>query len=212
MTQLKRRAYDPLKRLLDFMSALFLLVLTLPIQAILTLLVALKLGRPVIFSQQRPGKDGKIFTLYKFRTMRSVDASKGLVSDQERLTAFGRRLRSTSLDELPTLWNVVRGDMSMVGPRPLLVQYLDRYSPEQSRRHEARPGVTGLAQVSGRNAIGWDEKFALDVWYVDNRSISLDVTILYKTFSTVVSRKGINQAGEATMAEFRSSAANEERD
>lgn len=210
MTRSKRRPYDAVKRVLDFVSAAILLILTLPIQAIVALLVALKLGRPVIFAQQRPGKDERIFTLYKFRSMKSVDESKGLVSDEDRLTPFGRRLRSTSLDELPTLWNVIRGDMSMVGPRPLLVEYLVRYSPDQARRHEVRPGVTGLAQVSGRNAIHWDQKFSLDVRYVDNRGLGLDAAILMRTLSTVVAREGISYDGQATMAEFQPSKSQEE--
>lgn len=197
-----RRPYDSMKRGLDFVSALVLLVLTLPIQLVVAVLVAVKLGRPVLFSQPRPGKDGNIFTLYKFRSMKSIDEAKGLVTDEDRLTPFGKKLRSTSLDELPTLLNVVNGDMSMIGPRPLLVEYLPRYSKKQSRRHEVRPGVTGLAQVNGRNAISWDEKFDLDVEYVDSRSLSLDASILVKTFSAVFARRGISQGGHVTMPKF----------
>ncbi|KQV78061.1 UDP-galactose phosphate transferase [Nocardioides sp. Root122] len=178
------------------------LILSAPLQLVIALLVHRKLGSPVLFRQPRPGKDGQIFELAKFRTMLEPDESRGLVTDEQRMTAFGAFLRSTSLDELPTLWNVVRGDMSLVGPRPLLVQYLDRYTPEQARRHEVRPGVTGLAQVSGRNAITWDEKFARDVEYVDNHSLRLDVRILWRTVVQVLKRDGISAAGDATMPEF----------
>jgi len=200
---LSGRRYDPIKRAIDVLVGAALLVLTLPIQAVLALLVRRKLGRPVLFRQQRPGKDEKIFELVKFRSMLDPDPSRGLVTDEQRLTPFGALLRSTSLDELPTLWNVVRGDMSLVGPRPLLVQYLDRYSQEQRRRHEVRPGITGLAQVSGRNAIGWDAKFAKDVEYVDRRSLALDARILIRTLGHVVRRQGIAAEGAATMPEFR---------
>ena len=178
------------------------LLVTLPIQIVVAVLVALRLGRPVLFRQRRPGRDGVQFVLIKFRTMRDFDPARGLVTDAERLTRFGRILRRTSLDELPTLWNVLRGDMSLVGPRPLLVQYLDRYTPEQARRHEVRPGVTGLAQVRGRNALSWAEKFAADIEYVEHRSLRLDLAILCRTVSIVLRRKGISAAGEATMAEF----------
>ncbi|RGE19778.1 sugar transferase [Leucobacter sp. wl10] len=197
-----KRPYDALKRVLDFVTALVLLVLTAPIQLVVAALVSVKLGRPVLFRQARPGRNGRIFTLLKFRSMLPVDETRGRVSDADRLTPFGVKLRSTSLDELPTLWNVVRGDMSMVGPRPLLVEYLERYTPEQARRHEVRPGVTGLAQVSGRNAISWSEKFAFDVAYVDKRSFGLDTRIVAKTLSAVLSRRGINQGGHATMTKF----------
>ena len=174
-------SYDPVKRLIDLVVGGIALVVSAPLQAVVAILVRRKLGSPVLFRQPRPGKDGVIFEMAKFRTMLEVDESKGLVTDEQRMTKFGALLRSTSLDELPTLWHVVRGDMALVGPRPLLVRYLDRYTPEQRRRHEVRPGVTGLAQVSGRNAITWDEKFAKDVEYVDNRSLFLDLTIVGRT-------------------------------
>jgi lipopolysaccharide/colanic/teichoic acid biosynthesis glycosyltransferase len=178
------------------------LVLSLPLQLLVAVLVRLKLGAPVLFGQDRPGKDEQIFRLIKFRTMLEPDPAQGLTTDEERLTSFGAWLRATSLDELPTLWNVVRGDMSLVGPRPLLVQYLERYSPEQARRHEIRPGVTGLAQVSGRNAVGWEAKFALDVRYVDRRSLALDLRILVRTVPHVLRRGGIAPEGAATMPEY----------
>ena len=155
------------------------------------------LGRPVFFRQPRPGLHGRPFALVKFRTMRA-----GTGSDAERLTRFGRFLRTTSLDELPELWNVLRGDMSLVGPRPLLMQYLERYTPEQARRHEMKPGITGWAQVNGRNALTWDERFALDVWYVDHWSLALDLRILARTLGAILRRKGITAPGSATMPEF----------
>lgn len=197
-----RRPYDLVKRALDLVVALLALVLLSPVIAITAILVAVKLGRPVIFSQPRPGRDGKVFTLLKFRSMRNVDESRGWVTDADRLTPFGVRLRSTSLDELPSLVNVLRGDMSIVGPRPLLVEYLDRYTPEQARRHEVRPGITGLAQVSGRNAISWEDKFALDVKYVDRRSVGLDLRIVFATLASVVRRDGISADGHVTMTKF----------
>lgn len=182
-----------------------LLVLS-PLLVILFVLVRQKLGSPVFFRQQRPGLYGKPFTLVKLRTMTDArDAQGSLLSDAERLTRFGQFLRSTSLDELPSLWNVLRGDMSLVGPRPLLMQYLDRYTPDQARRHEVRPGVTGWAQVNGRNAISWEEKFALDVWYVDNVSFALDAQILFRTVLRVLRRDGVSQPGQATMKEFMGS-------
>jgi lipopolysaccharide/colanic/teichoic acid biosynthesis glycosyltransferase len=165
--------------------------------------VRLKLGTPVFFRQQRPGLHGKPFRMVKFRTMTDArDAQGNLLPDAERLTRFGKFLRSSGLDELPELWNVVKGDMSLVGPRPLLMQYLDRYTPEQARRHEVRPGVTGWAQVNGRNAISWEQKFAYDLWYVDNLSFWLDLKILWLTVRKIIVREGISQAGQATMEEF----------
>lgn len=194
--------YARLKRAIDFLVGGSALLLSAPVQAVIALLVFRKLGSPVIFKQPRPGLDGEIFELRKFRTMVEVDEARGLVTDEQRLTPFGRALRSTSMDELPTLWNVVRGDMSLVGPRPLLVRYLARYTPEQQRRHEVRPGVTGLAQVSGRNALSWNEKFALDVEYVDTASLRLDLRILSQTLSKVLRREGISASDDATMPEF----------
>lgn len=195
-------AYDPVKRALDVAVGGLALVISLPLQGVVGLLVRKNLGSPVLFRQQRPGKDGKIFELIKFRTMLDVDEAKGLVTDAQRLTPFGSLLRSTSVDELPSLWNVVKGDMSLVGPRPLLVRYLDRYNPTQARRHEVRPGVTGLAQVSGRNALSWENKFAKDIEYVDNRSLWLDLRIIFLTVAKVVKRDGIAAEGEVTMSEF----------
>lgn len=198
-----RRPYDGAKRVIDIVAGSILLVLTLPLQAGIALRIRMKLGSPVLFRQGRPGRHGEIFELVKFRTMRDARTGEGTEADGERLTPFGRRLRALSLDELPTLLNVIRGDMSLVGPRPLLVAYLDRYTPEQARRHEVRPGVTGLAQVSGRNAISWEDKFRLDVSYVDNRSIKLDTKILVKTIVPVLHRRGISEdEGIATMTEF----------
>ncbi|GEP28556.1 sugar transferase [Cryobacterium levicorallinum] len=196
--------YDFAKRGGDVLFATIALVISFPVQIVIATLVAVKLGRPVLFAQPRPGLSGRIFTLYKFRTMKNVDSAEDLRTDAERLTPFGMALRATSLDELPTLINVVVGDMSLVGPRPLLVAYLDRYTAEQARRHDVRPGVTGLAQVMGRNALSWAEKFALDVYYVDHRSLAMDVFILFKTVRAVVKRDGISAADNATMPEFQS--------
>ncbi len=192
-----------LKRLFDiFVSASVLLILA-PILLFVALLVATKLGRPIVFSQARPGLNGKVFTMYKFRSMTDErDESGELLPDNVRLTPFGRFLRSTSLDELPELWNILRGDMSLVGPRPLLVQYLPLYNDEQKKRHNVRPGVTGWAQVNGRNAIAWDEKFKLDVWYVENQSFLLDIKIIFLTVLRVVQRKDISAEGEATTKYF----------
>lgn len=196
-----------MKRLFDcIVSAAVLLALS-PLLAVLWLLVRRKLGAPVIFRQQRPGKAGVSFTLFKFRTMADVrDANGHLLPDAERLTPFGRWLRASSLDELPELWNILRGDMSFVGPRPLLIHYLERYSPEQMRRHHVRPGLTGWAQINGRNAQSWEERLRLDVWYVDNRSFLLDLKILWLTFGKVLRREGISAEGEATMGEFTGTA------
>jgi lipopolysaccharide/colanic/teichoic acid biosynthesis glycosyltransferase len=191
------------KRIFDLLIALPALILLSPLMAVLALLVRVKLGTPVFFRQQRPGLHGRAFCMVKFRTMTDArDAQNVLLPDADRLTSFGRFLRSASLDELPELWNVVVGDMSLVGPRPLLMQYLDRYTPEQARRHAVRPGVTGWAQVNGRNAISWEQKFAYDVWYVDNLSFWLDLKILGMTVRKIIVREGISQAGQATMEEF----------
>jgi len=191
------------KRALDVTVAAFGLVLLSPVILLSTLLVLFSVGRPILFRQKRPGKNGVPFTLLKFRTMREErDAAGRLLPDGERLTFSGRVLRATSLDELPQLWNVMRGDLSLVGPRPLLMQYLDRYTPQQMRRHEVLPGITGWAQVNGRNALSWPEKFQLDVWYVDHWSLWLDLRILCKTTWQVLTRKGISQEGHVTMPEF----------
>lgn len=197
-----RRAtrYDAVKRAIDLGLSAVALVVSAPVQAAVAVTVLVAHGRPVYFRQPRPGRDGLVFELVKFRTMRDPDDQR--LDDADRLTPVGRFLRSTSLDELPTLWNVLRGDMSLVGPRPLLVAYLDRYTPEQARRHEVRPGVTGLAQVSGRNALAWQDRFALDVDYVDQRSLALDLSILWRTAGAVLRQRGITGAGEATMSEF----------
>lgn len=199
---LKGRAYDPLKRALDIVASAAGLVLVAPILGVTALLVKKNLGSPVLFRQKRPGRDGKVFTLLKFRSMKDVDPEAGLVEDADRLTEFGTLLRSTSLDELPSLVNVLRGEMSIIGPRPLLVEYLDRYTPQQARRHEVRPGVTGLAQVSGRNEVEWDRKFDLDVEYVDSRSLALDISVLWRTVSSVLRRDGVSAEGHATVAPF----------
>lgn len=195
-----------MKRLFDFCVAAFaLVVLAVPLFC-LAILVRTRLGSPVLFAQTRPGKDGKPFRMVKFRTMTDERGPDGtLLPDAERLTRFGRLLRATSLDELPELWNVLNGDMSLVGPRPLLMEYLPLYSPEQARRHEVRPGVTGWAQVNGRNALSWEEKFALDVWYVDHQSFWLDIRILWLTVRKVLVREGISASGEATMSRFTGS-------
>lgn len=195
-----------MKRTLDILGSLLgLAVLALPL-ALLVLLVRWKLGSPVFFIQERPGLRGRVFRIMKFRTMTDHRDNNDLpLSDEARLTPFGRWLRGTSLDELPELINVLRGDMSFVGPRPLLVEYLPLYSPEQARRHEVRPGITGWSQVNGRNALDWEQRLAMDVWYVDNRSLWLDFRILARTLSIVVRREGISQEGQATMERFRGS-------
>ena len=191
------------KGVLDRVLSAIGLVVLIPVLAGLAFLVRQRLGSPVLFRQVRPGVYGRPFEMVKFRTMTDARGPDGeLLSDAYRLTPLGRFLTSSSLDELPELWNVVRGDMSLVGPRPLLMRYLDRYTPEQARRHEVRPGITGLAQVSGRNAISWDDKFALDVWYVDHRSLALDLKILARTVLKVIRRDDIAAPGEATMPEF----------
>ena len=193
-----------MKRCCDLVFAAIAGFVFAPLIVLLAICVRLFLGIPVLFRQQRPGLHGRPFMMYKFRTMtNATDADGRLLPDSERLTRFGKLLRSTSLDELPELWNVLKGDMSLVGPRPLLMQYLDRYTPEQMRRHDVKPGITGWAQIHGRNAISWEEKFALDVWYVDHQSFWLDVKILARTIWKVVYREGISQQGEATMQEFQ---------
>ncbi|MBO0614352.1 sugar transferase [Thiothrix fructosivorans] len=195
-----------MKRTTDFIAALCLLILFSPILLVVALLVSRKLGSPVLFSQVRPGLYGKPFRMIKFRTMTDArDANGELLPDSIRLTAFGKFLRSSSLDELPGLWNVLKGDMSLVGPRPLLMEYLPRYTPQQARRHAVRPGITGWAQVNGRNAISWNQKFKLDVWYVDNQSFWLDLKILLLTVKKVFVREGISAEGEATMPKFTGS-------
>jgi len=191
------------KRVLDVVGAAGALVVSSPIQLAAAVSVRRQMGSPVLFRQERPGLEGRPFVLFKFRTMRSPELGEDPVdSDAQRLTPLGRFLRSSSVDELPEFWNVLRGDMSLVGPRPLLMEYLDRYTPEQSRRHEVRPGITGWAQVNGRNSVSWDEKFAMDVWYVDHVSFGLDIRILCRTIAAVVGRSGISAAGHETMSEF----------
>lgn len=195
--------YPRVKRAGDAALAGLGLIVTAPLMAATAAAVAVKLGRPVLFTQERPGLGGEIFTLYKFRSMKEVSQFEGPVSDADRLTPFGRALRASSLDELPSLWNVLRGDMSLVGPRPLLPEYLELYSARQARRHEVRPGITGLAQVSGRNAMAWAERLEMDVQYVETLSIETDARILWKTIRTVARRDGISADGEATMPRFR---------
>jgi len=197
------RGHDRVKRVADLVVAVPIFVLTLPIQAVTAMVLRVRLGSPVLFRQRRPGLHGEPFVMVKFRTMLEEDPEHGLADDASRMTPLGHWLRATSVDELPTLWNIIRGDLSLVGPRPLLMQYLDRYSPEQARRHEVRPGLTGLAQVSGRNALSWEDKFRLDVEYVDHHSLGGDLKILLATVRAVVKRDGISSVGEATMPEFR---------
>lgn len=195
-----------MKRLFDFLLSLVGLLVLAPPLLLLVLLVRYKLGGPVFFRQIRPGLHGKPFEMVKFRTMTDACGADGaLLPDALRLTPFGRFLRASSLDELPELWNVLKGDMSLVGPRPLLMEYLPLYNPEQARRHAVRPGITGWAQVNGRNAICWEEKFALDTWYVDHQSLALDIRILWLTIRKVLVREGISAAGEATMGKFTGS-------
>lgn len=195
-----------IKRLIDFFVAFIGLIILSPLLILIALLVRVNMGAPVLFRQVRPGLHSRPFILYKFRTMRDLRDDEGrLLPDEMRLTRLGRILRSTSLDELPELFNVLKGEMSLVGPRPLLMEYLNRYTPEQARRHEVKPGITGWAQVNGRNAITWEEKFKLDVWYVDNWNLGLDLKILGMTFIKVLKREGISAGGHATMPEFRGS-------
>jgi len=192
------------KRVFDLLMTIPAILILSPLILIISLSAALFLGAPILFRQPRPGLNGQFFMLLKFRTMTDArDANGALLPDAARLTPFGRFLRASSLDELPELLNVLKGDMSLVGPRPLLMQYLDRYTPEQARRHEVRPGITGWAQVNGRNAITWEEKFKLDVWYVDNWSMWLDIKIIVLTIWKILKREGISQPGQATMEEFR---------
>ena len=199
-----------MKKIFDFTVALGALAILSPVLGVVAIIVRAQLGAPVLFCQTRPGLQGKPFSILKFRTMTNArDAQGNLLPDAQRLTRFGRFLRSTSLDELPELFNVLRGDMSLVGPRPLLMAYLPLYSAEQARRHEVRPGITGWAQVNGRNALSWEEKFAMDVWYVDHRSLWLDMKILVLTVRKVLARDGISATGEATMPRFTGSAGRE---
>lgn len=194
-----------MKRLFDLIFSLILIVTLLPVLFFITIFVRINLGTPILFRQQRPGLNGKPFVLNKFRTMRQVEEVEvfsGVGSDSLRITRFGSFLRSTSLDELPSLWNVLKGDMSLVGPRPLLMDYLSRYTPTQARRHLVKPGITGHAQVNGRNSLSWEEKFALDTWYVDNQNLTLDLNILWRTIKKVAIRDGITAEGEVTTTEF----------
>jgi lipopolysaccharide/colanic/teichoic acid biosynthesis glycosyltransferase len=195
-----------MKRLFDFFVALAALLTLLPVLLVLYVIIAIKMGIPVFFVQARPGMQGNIFKMVKFRSMTDAKGTDGeLLPDAQRLPAFGQMLRATSLDELPELWNVLKGEMSLVGPRPLLIEYLDKYTHEQARRHLVRPGVTGWAQVNGRNALSWEEKFALDTWYVDNRSFWLDIKILFMTVKQVFKRDNISQDGHVTMEKFKGS-------
>ncbi|MGP4969942.1 sugar transferase [Psychrobacter aquimaris] len=192
-----------IKRLFDITAATTALLILSPVYAITAYKVKKNLGSPVIFKQTRPGLNGKPFEMIKFRSMKdAIDTDGNPLEDDERLTVFGKALRNSSLDELPELWNVIKGDMSLVGPRPLLMEYLPLYNDEQARRHHVRPGITGYAQVNGRNAIGWNEKFALDTWYVDHQSLWLDIKILFKTVKKVIIKDGISADGEATMSKF----------
>ncbi len=195
-----------IKRLFDLTLGFILLILSAPVMIVLAVLVKSKMGSPVFFRQKRPGLGGRPFYLFKLRTMSDVlDEQGALLPDEQRLTKLGQNLRKFSLDELPQLINVVRGELSFVGPRPLLMQYLDRYTPEQARRHEVKPGITGWAQVNGRNAISWEDKFILDLWYVDNRSLLLDLKILWLTVVKVLRAEGVSGEGSATMSEFMGS-------
>ncbi|MBI9049454.1 MAG: sugar transferase [Anaerolineaceae bacterium] len=208
MTQSSLEIHIPWsKRLFDLLLTIPLLIILSPILLILIIIVAIFMGRPIFFRQQRPGFQGKIFTLYKFRSMRNaIDADGNPLPDVQRLSWLGKFLRASSLDELPELFNVLMGQMSLVGPRPLLIEYLPLYSPEQARRHDVLPGMTGWAQINGRNAISWEKKFELDVWYVDHWSIGLDIKILWLTFFKVIRREGITQSGQATTEYFTGSA------
>jgi lipopolysaccharide/colanic/teichoic acid biosynthesis glycosyltransferase len=192
-----------IKRLFDILISVFIFIMLLPLMLVVALLVLINMGWPIVFSQLRPGKDGKSFKIYKFRSMIDRQDKGGiLLPDPQRLTKFGRFLRSTSLDELPALWNVIKGEMSLVGPRPLLMEYLPLYNEKQAKRHDVKPGITGWAQVNGRNAISWQEKFDLDVWYVEHQSFWLDLKILLMTVKKVIIRDGISGVGEVTMSKF----------
>jgi len=194
------------KRVLDVLLTIPVLLVLSPVLVVAAVLVRMQLGAPVLFRQQRPGRYGEPFTIYKFRTMTDArNSQRNLLSDADRLTPFGRFLRATSLDELPELYNILLGDMSLVGPRPLLMEYLSLYTPEQMRRHEVKPGITGWAQVNGRNDISWKEKIALDTWYVENQSLGLDINILWRTIIKVLKREGISQKGNETMEKFTGS-------
>ena len=194
------------KRFFDIVASVAGLIVLSPVIAIVAYLIRKRLGSPILFRQVRPGLDGKPFEMVKFRTMRdALDADGNPLPDSERMTDFGRFLRSSSLDELPELWNVIKGDMSLVGPRPLLMEYLPLYDEEQFRRHDSRPGVTGWAQINGRNALSWEEKFKLDIWYVDNQSLWLDLKIIFLTIKKVLVRDGISAEGEVTMSKFTGS-------
>jgi sugar transferase EpsL len=199
--------YSVLKRTFDTTASAMLLVLLSPVMIAVALAVLVSMGPPILFRQTRPGRHGRRFVLVKFRTMRpQYDQRSESASDAERLTRTGAWLRSTSLDELPSLWNVLKGDMSLVGPRPLFVEYLGRYDATQARRHDVKPGITGWAQINGRNVLSWEERLAMDVWYVDHRSFGLDLKILLRTIGTVLSRNGISAPGHATMPEFKGNA------
>ena len=200
--------YKSVKRVLDFVFSLFALIVFLPLMAVAAVMIKLDDGGPALFRQKRPGKNGEIFEVYKFRTMsvRTEDENGRPLSDMERMTKIGRALRKTSIDELPQFINVFKGEMSFIGPRPLLCEYLDLYSPEQARRHEVRPGISGWAQVNGRNAITWEDKFDYDVYYVDNMSFGLDMKILVKTVANVISGAGVNSAEQSTMEKFKGTA------
>jgi len=192
------------KRLIDIIGSLIGLTISSPLIIIISIIIYLTMGKPIFFRQVRPGLNGKPFVIYKFRTMLDLrDENGNLLPDEKRLTTIGKFLRSTTLDELPEFWNVLKGDMSLVGPRPLLMEYLDRYTSEQARRHEVKPGMTGWAQINGRNAISWEEKFKFDVWYVDNWNILLDLKIIFLTILKVLKREGISAEGHATMPEFK---------
>jgi len=197
------------KRLFDVIVAAVGLILLSPLMLVLAIFVIVKNGSPILFRQTRPGLFGRLFTIYKFRTMTDAADSQGKpLSDSERLTSFGRFLRSTSFDELPELFNVLKGDMSIVGPRPLMTKYLDRYTPEQARRHNVKPGITGWAQINGRNTVTWEDKFKLDVWYVDNWNLLIDLKIILKTVFLVLKREGVSQMNRATVDEFMGTAQN----